>query len=139
MYLRFISCPPLGGDVVVLGRTTRLGCDLDGKSLLAFGKSAGGHGYEERSMSEDLTQASDAALVVAIGRWRQHALAEAYRRHAGSVYGLDVRVISDPAMSEEIVQEVFLRSWDPTSPSPTPPAWPSQFPPPPSPGPPRCP
>src|SRR3546814_4757232 len=27
MYLRFISCPPLGGDVVVLGRTTRLGCD----------------------------------------------------------------------------------------------------------------
>src|SRR3546814_14188944 len=100
MYLRFISCPPLGGDVVVLGRTTRLGCDLDGKSLLAFGKSAGGHGYEERSMSEDLTQASDAALVVAIGRWRQDALAEAYRRHAGAVYGLAVRVLADRAMAE---------------------------------------
>src|SRR3546814_8602598 len=85
------------GDVVVLGRTTRLGCDLDGKSLLAFGKSAGGHGYEERSMSEDLTQASDAALVVAIGRWRQDALAEAYRRHAGAVYGLAVRVLADRA------------------------------------------
>src|SRR3546814_13892019 len=63
-------------------------------------------------MSEDLTQASDAALVVAIGRWRQDALAEAYRRHAGAVYGLAVRVLADRAMAEEIVQEVFLRLWD---------------------------
>src|SRR3546814_19051805 len=61
MYLRFISCPPLGGAVVVLGRTTRLGCDLDGKRWLAFGKSAGGPGYEERSMSGDLTTATGAA------------------------------------------------------------------------------
>src|SRR3546814_20911021 len=62
LYLRFISCPPLGGDVVVLGRTTRLGCALDGQSMLAFGKSAGGHGYEERSLSGDQTQLSHAAV-----------------------------------------------------------------------------
>lgn len=63
-------------------------------------------------MSDDLTQSSDAALVVAIGRWRQEALAEAYRRHAGAVFGLAVRVLADRALAEEIVQEVFLRLWD---------------------------
>ena len=62
--------------------------------------------------NQDLSEASDAALVVAIGRWRQDALAEAYRRHAGAVYGLARRVLVDPALAEEIVQEIFLRLWD---------------------------
>lgn len=63
-------------------------------------------------MDENLTEASDAALVVAIGRWRQDALAEAYRRHAGAVFGLSVRVLADRTLAEEVVQEVFLRLWD---------------------------
>jgi RNA polymerase sigma-70 factor (ECF subfamily) len=63
-------------------------------------------------MNEDLSTASDAAVVVAIGRWRQDALAEAYRRHAGAVFGLALRVLADRALAEEIVQEVFLRLWD---------------------------
>ncbi|MET0726777.1 MAG: sigma-70 family RNA polymerase sigma factor [Acidimicrobiales bacterium] len=63
-------------------------------------------------MDEDLSRASDAALVVAIGRWRQDALAEAYRRHAGAVFGLAVRVLADRTLAEEVVQEVFLRLWD---------------------------
>jgi RNA polymerase sigma-70 factor (ECF subfamily) len=63
-------------------------------------------------MTDDLTQASDASLVVAIGRWRQDALAEAYRRHAGAVFGLAKRVVADRTLAEEVVQEVFLRLWD---------------------------
>ena len=63
-------------------------------------------------MNDDLTQASDAALVVAVGRWRQDALAEAYRRHAGAVFGLASRVLGDRTLAEEVVQEVFLRLWD---------------------------
>ncbi len=59
----------------------------------------------------DLADASDAALVLAIGRWRQDALAEAYRRHAGSVYALARRLLADQAVAEEVVQEVFLRLW----------------------------
>ncbi len=59
----------------------------------------------------NLREASDAALVVAIGRWHQDALAEAYRRHAGAVYGLAHRVLGDVAPAEEVVQEVFLRLW----------------------------
>ena len=64
------------------------------------------------AVSEDLTQCSDAVLVVAISRYRQEALAEAYRRHAGSVFALARRLLLDAALAEEIVQEVFLRIWN---------------------------
>ena len=58
---------------------------------------------------------SDAGLAVAIARYDQAALAEAYRRHAGAVFGLARRLLVEPALAEEIVQEVFLRLWhDPT-------------------------
>ena len=63
-------------------------------------------------MSALLTDSSDTALVLAIARYRQEALAEAYRRHAGSVFALARRVIGDPALAEEVVQEVFLRLWN---------------------------
>ena len=59
-----------------------------------------------------LADASDAALVVAIGRWRQDALAEAYRRHAGAAFALARRLLGDREMAEEILQEVFLRLWN---------------------------
>jgi RNA polymerase sigma-70 factor, ECF subfamily len=62
--------------------------------------------------SEDLRAASDAKLVVAIGRFRQEALAEVYRRHAGAAFGLAQRIVGDRAMAEEVVQEVFLRIWN---------------------------
>ena len=64
------------------------------------------------AVSEDLTQCSDAVLVVAISRYRQDALAEAYRRHAGAVFALARRLLADAALAEEIVQEVFLRIWN---------------------------
>ena len=60
----------------------------------------------------DLTECSDAVLVVAISRYRQEALAEAYRRHAGAVFALAKRLLADAALAEEIVQEVFLRIWN---------------------------
>jgi RNA polymerase sigma-70 factor (ECF subfamily) len=55
---------------------------------------------------------SDAALVIAIGRYDQGALAEAYRRHAGAVFALANRLLNDRAVAEEIVQEVYLRLWN---------------------------
>jgi RNA polymerase sigma-70 factor (ECF subfamily) len=60
----------------------------------------------------DLTAASDAVLVVSVSRYQQEALAEAYRRHGGAVYGLARRLLGDPAIAEELVQEVFLRLWN---------------------------
>ncbi len=61
---------------------------------------------------QDYADASDATLVVSIGRYQQSALAEAYRRHAGAVFGLAKRLLSDTARAEEIVQEVFVRLWN---------------------------
>jgi RNA polymerase sigma-70 factor (ECF subfamily) len=63
-------------------------------------------------MMAPLQDLSDGALVVAIGRWRQDALAEAYRRHAGAVFALARRLLQEAAAAEEIVQEVFLRLWN---------------------------
>lgn len=62
-------------------------------------------------MDEDLEQASDAVLIVAVGRWRQEALAEAYRRHAGAVFALARRLLASREEAEEVVQDVFVRLW----------------------------
>jgi RNA polymerase sigma-70 factor, ECF subfamily len=61
---------------------------------------------------DDLRDASDAALVVAIGRWREEALAEVYRRHGGAAFGLARRLLNDRDLAEEVLQEVFLRLWN---------------------------
>jgi len=62
--------------------------------------------------TDDPTSLSDAALVVAISRYHQDALAEAYRRHGGAVFGLAKRLLGDAQRAEELVQEVFLRLWN---------------------------
>lgn len=62
-------------------------------------------------MSSELREASDAALVLAVARYRDDALAEVYRRHGGPVFGLARRLLNDPSRAEEVVQEVFLRLW----------------------------
>ena len=63
-------------------------------------------------MRREYTEASDASLVVSIGRYQQAALAEAYRRHAGATCGLAKRLLNDHSRAEEIVQEVFVRLWN---------------------------
>lgn len=62
--------------------------------------------------SEQLENVGDARLVVAIARRHTDALAEAYRLYAGAVFGLARRVVGDPRLSEEVVQEVFLGLWN---------------------------
>jgi len=62
--------------------------------------------------TDDPTSLSDAALVVAISRYHEDALAEAYRRHGGAVFGLAKRLLGDAQRAEELVQEVFLRLWN---------------------------
>ncbi|MDQ1372687.1 MAG: polymerase sigma-70 factor, subfamily [Actinomycetota bacterium] len=63
-------------------------------------------------MQGPLTDASDASLVVAIARYHSDALAEAYRRHGGAVFGLARRVTGQTNLAEEVTQEVFLRLWN---------------------------
>jgi len=66
----------------------------------------------KEEVKQVLSEMSDGALAVAIGRFQQDALAEAYRRHAGAVFGLARRLLTDHARAEEIVQEVFVRLWN---------------------------
>jgi RNA polymerase sigma-70 factor (ECF subfamily) len=63
-------------------------------------------------MQVPLQEVSDASLVVAIARYHADALAEAYRRQAGAVFGLARRVTGQPNLAEEVTQEVFLRLWN---------------------------
>lgn len=56
--------------------------------------------------------ASDANLVLAVARFDDAALAELYRRHAGSVFALAKRLLHERGAAEEVVQEVFLRLWN---------------------------
>ena len=62
--------------------------------------------------TKELRLASDAQLVVAIGRYRNDSLSEVYRRHAPAAFGLARRIVGDRALAEEVVQEVFLRLWN---------------------------
>lgn len=62
-------------------------------------------------MKNNWSEVSDAALAIAIGRWHEDALAEAYRRHGGAVFALARRVARDPGVAEEVVQEVFVKLW----------------------------
>lgn len=59
----------------------------------------------------NLETASDANLVVAIARWHEPAMAEAYRRHGGAVHALARRLLRHQPSAEEITQEMFLDLW----------------------------
>ena len=59
-----------------------------------------------------LDTASDAALVVAIARLHEPALAEVYRRHGGAVHALARRVLGAASLAEEVTQEVFVDLWN---------------------------
>jgi RNA polymerase sigma-70 factor, ECF subfamily len=59
-----------------------------------------------------IDELSDARLVTSIARYSEVALAEAYRRHGGAVFGLAKRVLRNAAEAEDVSQEVFLRLWN---------------------------
>lgn len=59
----------------------------------------------------DLDMASDAILVVAVGRWSEPALAEIYRRHGGAVHALARRILSSTSRADDVTQDVFVDLW----------------------------
>jgi len=54
---------------------------------------------------------SDTALASLIASGDQEAFAAVYDRHSGMVYGATLRYIRDPAIAEEVVQDVFVGLW----------------------------
>ena len=90
-----------------LGDTESLPAGNDSEAVHLPAESPRRHGAKP-----EFVEASDAALVVSISRYEHAALAEAYRRNDGAVYGLAKRLLSDHARAEEIVKEVFVRLWN---------------------------
>jgi len=64
-----------------------------------------------RTVSRQLAHLSDEALVLLAARSEESALAELYDRFGRTAYGLALRIVRDPALAEDTVQEAFLTLW----------------------------
>jgi RNA polymerase sigma-70 factor (ECF subfamily) len=62
-----------------------------------------------------LDEADDAALVAALGRRDDAAMAEIMRRHKAPVLAFARRLVGDNSRAEEVAQEVFVRLWERSS------------------------
>jgi RNA polymerase sigma-70 factor (ECF subfamily) len=59
----------------------------------------------------DYTQCSDDTLLQQIGQGDAAALAELFDRYAQIMYNLIARLLPDPALADEILQETFWQVW----------------------------
>lgn len=77
----------------------------------AMGAGSGpGNPLRETGKGKANNDRSDTGLVMHLARGRADALAEAYRRHGASVYGVAGRLCG-PLQAEEVTRTVFLSLW----------------------------
>ena len=55
---------------------------------------------------------SDIELAARVAQRSDVALGELFHRYSGQMLGLARRVLRDPAIAEEVVQDVFLKFWN---------------------------
>src|SRR4029077_4255695 len=64
-----------------------------------------------RPASRDYSGFLDEALLALVAREDEEALAQLYDRYSRVAYGLALRVVRDPALAEDAVQDAFLTLW----------------------------
>jgi RNA polymerase sigma factor (sigma-70 family) len=69
----------------------------------------GAEDVSERDVGEQA--AADRELAGRLAAGDPDALADAYRRYSGLVFGVCRRVLNDPTLAEDVTQEVFVHLW----------------------------
>lgn len=60
---------------------------------------------------KDMAVISDSALFADIAHKKAEALSILYDRHAARLYGLALKILKDPALAEDVLQDLFLYLW----------------------------
>jgi RNA polymerase sigma-70 factor (ECF subfamily) len=106
---RALDCAGLFADSGGRGTRRVFAPRLGGGVGLLYGTPMQGEGVAAPPVSVD--PVDDARLISAVVKGDRGALAALYDRHSPILLALGVRVLSDRALAEDVLHDVFLEAW----------------------------